>query len=77
MAAYFCSLISLSIYASNILSGIILNIVNQQRGLIGSVPWTDPVVLRMGALVAWLIFVAATSRTMRQQAVGRRITAVL
>jgi hypothetical protein len=59
------------------LSGIILNIVNQQRGLIGSVPWTDPVVLRMGALVAWLIFVAATSRTMRQHAVGRRITAVL
>ena len=59
------------------LSGIILNIVNQQRGLIGSVPWTDPVVLRMGALVAWLIIVAATSRTMRQHAVGRRITAVL
>ena len=59
------------------LSGIILNIVNQQRGLIGSVPWTDSVVLRMGALVAWLIIVAATSRTMRQHAVGRRITAVL
>ena len=59
------------------LSGIILNVVNQQRGLIGSVPWTDPVVLRMGALVAWLIVVAVTSRTMRQHAIGRRVTAVL
>jgi hypothetical protein len=59
------------------LSGIILNVVNQQRGLIGSVPWTDPVVLRMGALVAWLIVVAATSRTMRKHAIGRRVTAVL
>ena len=31
----------------------------------------------MGALVAWLIVVAATSRTMRKHAIGRRVTAVL
>jgi hypothetical protein len=59
------------------LSGIILNIVNQQHGLLGSVPWTDPVVLRMGALVVWLIIVAGTSRAMRQRAIGRRVIALL
>ena len=59
------------------LSGIILNIVNQQHGLLGSVPWTDPVVLRMGGLVVWLITVAGISRVMRQRAIGRRVTALL
>jgi hypothetical protein len=59
------------------LSGIVLNIVNQRHGLLGSVPWTDPVVLRMGALVVWLIIVAGTSRAMRQRAIGRRVTALL
>ena len=54
-----------------------MNIVNQQRGLLGSVPWTDPVVLRMGALITWLTFVAGTSRAMRQRAIGRRVIALL
>jgi len=59
------------------LSGIILNIVNQQHGLLRRVPWSDPVVLRMGGLVVWLITVAAISRVMRQRAIGRRVTALL
>jgi hypothetical protein len=44
------------------LSGIVLNAVNRQRGLLETVPWTDPVVLRMAGLVAWLVAAAVAAR---------------
>ena len=62
---------------SGFLSGMVLNAVNRQRGLLETVPWTDPVVLRMGMLVVWLIAAAIVSRAFIHQARGRRITAVL
>ena len=62
---------------SGFLSGMVLNAVNRQRGLLETVPWNDPVVLRMGMLVVWLITAAVISRAVVRQASGRRITAVL
>ncbi len=62
---------------SGFLSGIILNAVNRQRGLLETVPWTDPVVLRMGMLVLWLISGVVISRAVARQANGRRVTAVV
>ncbi len=46
-------------------SGLVLNAVNRGRGLMETVPWTDPVVLRMAAVVAWLVaadWIAAAAR---------------
>ncbi len=62
---------------SGFLSGIILNAVNRQRGLLETVPWNDPVVLRMGLLTIWLLVAAAGSRLVSQRPEGRRVTAVL
>jgi len=62
---------------SGFLSGMILNAVNRRRGLLETVPWNDPVVLRMGTLVVWLIIAAAISRLFSHRPEGRRVTAVL
>ncbi len=62
---------------SGFLSGIILNAVNRQRGLLEIVPWNDPVVLRMGALVTWLVAAAVISRLISHSPQGRRVTAIL
>jgi hypothetical protein len=58
-------------------SGIVLNAVNRQRGLLETVPWTDPVVLRMGALVAWLIIADALVYAARKRPDAARLTAWL
>jgi len=58
-------------------SGIMLNAANRQRGLLETVPWTDPVVLRMGAMVAWLVVAAAVSRAVYRRPEASRITAWL
>ena len=63
--------------AAGFVSGIVLNAVNLRRGLLETVPWSDPVVLRMGALVAWLIVAAAIARTARRRADAGRTTAWL
>lgn len=63
--------------AAGFASGIVLNAVNKQRGLLETVPWTDPVVLRMGALVAWLIVADAASHAARRRPDGARVTAWL
>ena len=72
---------SLSIAAltalAGFVSGVVLNAVNRQRGLLETVPWTDPVVLRMGTLVAWLILAAAASRAFSRRPDAARITAWL
>jgi ABC-type transport system involved in cytochrome c biogenesis permease subunit len=63
--------------AAGFISGIVLNAVNRSRGLLEIVPWTDPVVLRMGALVAWLIAADWLSTSARRRPDGGRVTAWL
>jgi hypothetical protein len=63
--------------AAGFLSGIVLNAVNRQRGLLETVPWTDPVVLRMAAVVAWLVTAAVMARAARRRADGPRTAARL
>ena len=63
--------------AAGFVSGIVLNAVNRRHGLLETVPWTDPVVLRMGALVAWLIAADALAHAVRRRPDGGRVTAWL
>jgi hypothetical protein len=63
--------------AAGFISGIVLNAVNHRRGLLETVPWTDPVVLRMGALVAWLIVADALAAAARRRPDGPRAGARL
>ena len=63
--------------AAGFVSGIVLNAVNHRRGLMETVPWTDPVVLRMGALVAWLVVADALAAAARRRPDGPRTGARL
>ncbi len=63
--------------AAGFASGIVLNAVNRGRGLMETVPWTDPVVLRMAAVVAWLLIAARIAATARSRPDGGRTTARL
>lgn len=63
--------------AAGFTSGIVLNAVNRRRGLLETVPWTDPVVLRMTALVTWLVIAAVVARTARRRPGGARTMAWL
>ena len=63
--------------AAGFLSGMILNAVNRQRGLLETVPWNDPVVLRMAGLVAWLVTAAVTARVTSRRPDGPRTAAWL
>ena len=63
--------------AAGFLSGIVLNAVNRRRGLLETVPWTDPVVLRMAAVVAWLVTAAIVVRATQRRPDGPRLAARL
>jgi len=63
--------------SAGFLSGIVLNAITQQHGLLETVPWDDPVVLRMGLLVAWLVVAAVVSRLLVRRPEGPRVTAWL
>jgi hypothetical protein len=63
--------------AAGFLSGIVLNAVNRQRGLLETVPWNDPVVLRMAAVVVWLLTAAIATRATSRRADGPRTAAWL
>lgn len=63
--------------AAGFTSGIVLNAVNRRRGLLETVPWTDPVVLRMAALVLWLAIAAILSRVASRRPGGARTMAWL
>ena len=63
--------------AAGFLSGIVLNAANRQRGLLETVPWNDPVVLRMAAVVAWLVTAAAIARGTIRRPDGPRTAAWL
>ena len=63
--------------AAGFASGIVLNAVNRQQGLLESIPWNDPVILRMGALVAWLVTAALLERAGSRRPDGPRTSALL
>ena len=63
--------------AAGFASGIVLNAVNRQQGLLDSLPWTDPVILRMGAVVVWLVTAAILERAACGRADGPRTAATL
>jgi ABC-type transport system involved in cytochrome c biogenesis permease subunit len=63
--------------AAGFASGLVLNAVNQQQGLLETVPWNDPVILRMGALVGWLVIAALLERAAAHRADGPRTAALL
>jgi hypothetical protein len=63
--------------AAGFASGIVLNAVTSQQGLLESIPWNDPVILRMGGLVAWLITAACLERAASRRPDGPRTTALL
>jgi ABC-type transport system involved in cytochrome c biogenesis permease subunit len=54
-------------------SGVVLNAVKLPE----SVPWTDPVVLRMGMMVGWLVGADAVALATRRRPAGDRIAAWL
>ena len=54
-------------------SGMVLNAVKLPE----SVPWTDPVVMRMGMVVAWLVVADGVTLATRRQPGGDRIAAWL
>ncbi len=56
-------------------SGIVLNAVNHGRGLMETVPWTDPVLLRMAAVVAWLFAAYWITIAVRRRPDAGRTTA--
>ena len=70
-------LIAATTGSAGFLSGIVLNAITQQQGLLETVPWDDPVVLRMGLLVAWLVVAAVVSRLLVRRPEGPRVTAWL
>ena len=63
--------------AAGFVSGLVLNAVNRQRGLLETVPWNDPVVLRMGMLVVWLVAAAVVARALARRPEAARVTAWL
>ena len=63
--------------AAGFASGIVLNAVTSQQGLLESIPWNDPVILRMGALVAWLVTAALLERAASRRPDGPRTIALL
>ena len=63
--------------SAGFISGLVLNAVNRRRGLLEPVPWNAPVVLRMGALVAWLGVAAVVSRSIARRPNAARTTAWL
>jgi len=63
--------------AAGFASGIVLNAVNRQQGLLESIPWNDPVILRMGVLVAWLVTAALLDRAACRRPDGPRTIALL
>jgi ABC-type transport system involved in cytochrome c biogenesis permease subunit len=64
--------VSAVLVAAGFLSGVILNAVNRQQQL-DYVPWSDPVVWRLGGMTAWLAIAALFSRLYRPAHQGRKV----
>jgi ABC-type transport system involved in cytochrome c biogenesis permease subunit len=64
-------LVSTFLIAVGFVSGVILNMVAQQKQL-GRVPWSDPVVVRTGLLLGWLVVASLFSLVYRPARQGRK-----
>jgi ABC-type uncharacterized transport system permease subunit len=58
--------------SAGFLSGVVLNAINR-RQQVDYVPWTDPVVWRLGSMTAWLVVAALFSRFYRPAHHGRKV----
>ncbi|NBV46638.1 MAG: hypothetical protein EBR86_13630 [Planctomycetia bacterium] len=63
--------------AAGFASGLVLNAVNRRHGLLETVPWSDPVIIRLGGLVVWLVVAALVARGVRHRPGAARTTAWL
>jgi ABC-type uncharacterized transport system permease subunit len=64
--------ISAALVAAGFVSGVILNAVNHRQQL-DYVPWNDPIVWRLGGMMAWLIVAALFSQLYRPANHGRKV----
>ena len=64
--------LSAVLVAAGFLSGVILNAVNHRQQL-DYVPWSDPIVWRLGGMMAWLVVAAVFSRFYRPANQGRKV----
>jgi ABC-type transport system involved in cytochrome c biogenesis permease subunit len=64
--------LSAVLVAAGFVSGVILNAVNRRHEL-DYVPWTDPIVWRLGGMMAWLVVAAIFSRFYRPAHHGRKV----
>jgi ABC-type transport system involved in cytochrome c biogenesis permease subunit len=53
-------------------AGVVLNLVNEAAG-VDELPWSDPVVLSSGVLLAWVVAVAVFSRVYQPAREGRKV----
>jgi ABC-type uncharacterized transport system permease subunit len=64
--------LSAILVSAGFVSGMILNAVNRRQQL-DYVPWNDPIVWRLGGMMAWLVVVALFSRLYRPAHHGRKV----
>lgn len=55
------------------LAGVVLNVVTHSSGTDKSVPWTDPVVVSSGLLLAWMLAAALFSLAYKPARQGRKV----
>ncbi len=65
-------LVSVVMIGLGFASGMILNLVNHQRQL-DELPWTDPVIWRSAALLAWLVAAAIFNAVYKPARRGRKV----
>ncbi len=64
--------VSAALVAAGFVSGIILNAVSRRQQL-DYLPWTDPIVWRLGGMMGWLVAAALFSRFYRPANRGRKV----
>jgi len=64
--------LSAVLIAAGFVAGVILNAVNHRQQL-DYVPWTDPIVWRLGGMMAWLLVAAVFSHFYRPAHQGRKV----
>jgi ABC-type uncharacterized transport system permease subunit len=64
--------LSAVLVAAGFASGVVLNAVNHRQDL-DYVPWNDPIVWRLGGMLAWLVIAALFSQLYRPANHGRKV----
>ncbi|MBN2476035.1 MAG: cytochrome c biogenesis protein CcsA [Pirellulales bacterium] len=65
-------IISLLMLGAGVVSGVVLNLINEPRET-GSLPWTDPVVLSTGLMFAWQLAAVLTGALYKPARQGRKV----